>query len=117
MRVEYFDKSTHGKFSVFHHTEDLWGNGIVGGRQTTDNTFVWNKGAAQKVFIDEMEYKKSPTEYVLRKELYREYRNYCNEEGFKAVSNTNFIERLEAFGCQIEKKNVGNVVFVTKPFC
>ncbi|PZP38894.1 MAG: AraC family transcriptional regulator [Pseudopedobacter saltans] len=56
MRVEYFDKSTHGKFSVFHHTEDLWGNGIVGGRQTTDNTFVWNKGAAQKVFIDEMEY-------------------------------------------------------------
>lgn len=64
-----------------------------------------------------MEYKKSPTEYVLRKELYREYRNFCNDEGFKAVSNTNFIERLEAFGCQIEKKNVGNVVFVTKPFC
>ena len=75
------------------------------------------KSDSVRVFIDEMEYKKSPTEYVLRKELYREYRNYCNEEGFKAVSNTNFIERLEAFGCQIEKKNVGNVVFVTKPFC
>jgi len=75
------------------------------------------KSDSVRVFIDEMEYKKSPTEYVLRKELYREYRNFCNEEGFKAVSNTNFIERLESFGCQIEKKNVGNVVFVTKPFC
>ena len=75
------------------------------------------KSDSVRVFIDEMEYKKSPTEYVLRKELYREYRNFCNEEGFKAVSNTNFIERLESFGCQIEKKNVGNVVFVTKQFC
>ena len=75
------------------------------------------KSDSVRVFIDESEYKKSPTEYVLRKELYREYRNFCNEEGFKAVSNTNFIERLESFGCQIEKKNVGNVVFVTKPFC
>lgn len=75
------------------------------------------KSDSVRVFIDESEYKKSPTEYVLRKELYREYRIFCNEEGFKAVSNTNFIERLESFGCQIEKKNVGNVVFVTKPFC
>ena len=59
-----------------------------------------------------MEYQKSATEYVLRKEIYRDYRSYCMDEGFKAVNNTNFIERLDAFGCQIEKKNVGNVVYL-----
>lgn len=36
------------------------------------------------------------------------------DEGFKAVNNTNFIERLDTFGCQIEKKNVGNVVYLSR---
>jgi putative DNA primase/helicase len=72
------------------------------------------KSDSVRVFMDDMEYKKSATEHVLRKEIYRDYRNYCMEEGFKAVNNTNFIERLEAFGCQIEKKNVGNVVYLTR---
>ena len=72
-----------------------------------------------KMFIDENNYKSSPTDYRLIKELYTEYRAYCIEDGFKPVNKSNFIKRLSGFNVLVEKKNVGNVAYlsnVKRPF-
>lgn len=67
-----------------------------------------------KMFIDENNYQKSPTKYRLIKELYTEYRNFCNETGLYPVNKPNFIKRLRAIGILIETKNVGNVAYLEK---
>jgi len=65
------------------------------------------------MFVDENEYKNSPTDYRLIKELYNEYRAFCIEDGFKPVNKSNFIKRLTGFGVIIERLNVGNVAYLT----
>ena len=66
-----------------------------------------------KMFVDENEYKNSPTDYRLIKELYNEYRAFCIEDGFKPVNKSNFIKRLTGFGVIIERLNVGNVAYLS----
>tara|TARA_R110000823_G_scaffold213278_3_gene343227 strand:+ start:95 stop:1630 length:1536 start_codon:yes stop_codon:yes gene_type:complete len=67
-----------------------------------------------KMFIDENNYSISPTDYTLIKELYFEYRSYCCEDGFRPVNKTNFIKRLGSYGFVIERRNVGNVAYLSK---
>ena len=67
-----------------------------------------------QIFLEENEYKPHPTDYLLIKDLYTDYRIYCNEDGYKPVNKSNFIKRLEGKDVVIEKKNVGNVAFVAK---
>ncbi len=72
-----------------------------------------NQSDSVKMFVDENEYKNSPTDYRLIKELYNEYRAFCIEDGFKPVNKSNFIKRLTGFGVIIERLNVGNVAYLT----
>ena len=72
-----------------------------------------------KMFIDENNYQSSPTENILIKELYTEYRGYCIEDGFKPVNKSNFIKRLSGFGVLVDRLNVGNVAYLSngkRPF-
>lgn len=64
------------------------------------------------MFVDDSLYIKSPDEYKLLKNLYTEYRTFCTEDGLKPVSKIKFSKRLETAGFVIEKKNIGNVVFI-----
>ncbi len=66
-----------------------------------------------KLFIEENSYKPSPTNYKVIKDLYTSYRTFCLDDGFKPVNKTNFIKRLQSFGVQVEKRNVGNVAFLS----
>ena len=66
-----------------------------------------------KLFIEENGYQPSPTDYKLIKDLYTTYRTFCLDDGFKPVNKTNFIKRLQSFGVQVEKKNIGNVAFLS----
>lgn len=66
-----------------------------------------------KMFIDESDYKNSPTEWKLIKELYPEYRSYCIDCGFKPVHKSNFIKRLSGFGVIVSRLNVGNVAYLS----
>lgn len=66
-----------------------------------------------KLFIEEQGYKPSPTNYKVIKELYSVYRSFCIDDGFKPVNKTNFIKRLQSFGVTVEKRNVGNVAFLS----
>lgn len=67
-----------------------------------------------KQFIEEQGYQASPTSYKLIKELYADYRNFCIDDGFRPVNKTNFIKRVQGFGISVEKKNVGNVAYLSK---
>lgn len=67
-----------------------------------------------KMFVEECAYQKSQEEYVLLQELYREYTTFCNDDGYSRVKKVNFKKRLISHGILIERKNVGNVAFITK---
>lgn len=49
-----------------------------------------------QMFLNENEYKSSPTNYRLIKELYPEYRAFCSEDGMPPVKKSNFNKRLKA---------------------
>jgi putative DNA primase/helicase len=68
-----------------------------------------------KMFVDENDYAISPNEYILIKELYPKYRQYCVEDGFKPVSKINFSKRLKKFNIIVDRV-AGNklAAFVTK---
>lgn len=67
-----------------------------------------------KLFFEENGYQQSPTNYILIKELYTLYRTFCLEDGFKPVNKTNFIKRVQGNGITVEKKNIGNVAYLSK---
>jgi len=65
-----------------------------------------------RMFIDENNYEKHATEYKRIKDLYVEYRIFCNDDGFKPVNKSNFIKRLKGFGVLVKRLNVGNVAYL-----
>jgi putative DNA primase/helicase len=68
-----------------------------------------------RLFLDEQDYQASDKAYTALKELYREYKVFCVEDGYRAVNNKNFKKRLEGYGLQTDRRNIGQVVFVTRP--
>lgn len=69
-----------------------------------------------KQFLIDSEYKSHHKDYVLYKTLYSQYRQYCNEGGFKSMNLTHFGSRLKHLKINIERKSIGNVVFVSQQF-
>ena len=67
-----------------------------------------------RLFLDEGQFQSHPECYIHLKELYRDYRVYCLEDGLHPVKKPNFQKRLNAIGIQTERKNTGNAVFVQK---
>lgn len=65
-----------------------------------------------KMFIDELEYKTS-TDYTTISELYRQYKDFCIEDGFYKVNKSNFMKRLRHFKIIVERKSIGNVAFIS----
>jgi putative DNA primase/helicase len=56
-----------------------------------------------QMFIDENNYQPSNIERMPLKELYQQYRAFCNEDGYRACSNRTFSDRLRAKGYVIIK--------------
>jgi len=70
-----------------------------------------------RLYMDWGEYRTSATEHVLVKEAYSEHRVFCNEDGFRPLNKINFIKRLTNIGVVVERRNIGNVAYLTKePF-
>ena len=65
-------------------------------------------------FIDEKEYHNSSSSYKLIKDLYPDYRTFCSEDGFAPLNKSNFIKRLKQLKIVVEKKNIGNVAYVSR---
>jgi putative DNA primase/helicase len=64
------------------------------------------------LFLDEENYQKSVHHYKPQKEVYSEYRAFCMNNGHKSLSNINFGRRLKALGHELEKKSIGQVVWI-----
>lgn len=65
-----------------------------------------------QIFINELEFKTSTTEYTLIKSLYEQYKNFCIEDGFRPVNKSNFMKRLTASKIYVTRLNVGNVAYI-----
>jgi hypothetical protein len=49
-----------------------------------------------------------------QKELYKEYGDFCADSGYRKCCNKTFGERLANLGFERQKRNVGQVVFISK---
>ncbi|GAB2554294.1 DNA primase family protein [Spirosoma areae] len=67
-----------------------------------------------RLFLDENEYQADTERYTLLKDLYRDYKGFCSEDGYKPVNNRNFQKRLNANGVLTERKTAGYVAFTRK---
>jgi putative DNA primase/helicase len=67
-----------------------------------------------QMFLSEYEYSVSATSETPLKELFNEYRNYCNESGFKACSLRTLADRLRNAGFETERKSFGTTVFAAR---
>ena len=66
------------------------------------------------LFIEDDNYVKSVIQNKALKELFSEYKSYCNDSNFRAVGIQKFAERLKNAGFEIERKEFGNVIFLEK---
>ncbi len=64
-----------------------------------------------QMFIEENGYIPSTNTYKKRQELYVEYSSYARDNGYKAVSNKTFGDRIGRLGFEMERKNYGRVVW------
>jgi len=65
-----------------------------------------------QIFINELDFKTSTTEYTLISELYPQYKWFCIEDGFRPVNKSNFMKRLTAYKIYVTRLNVGNVAYI-----
>ena len=56
-----------------------------------------------QMFLNENEYKSSPANYKLIKDLYTEYRNFCNDDGMPPFKKSNFIKQLRALNLVVDR--------------
>lgn len=70
-----------------------------------------------QMFMEELNIIKSSNEKEFHplKDVYKAYREYCTENGYKPLSKINFSKRLEVLKFFIVRKNIGLVVFLSKP--
>jgi putative DNA primase/helicase len=68
-----------------------------------------------RLFLEDAGYKPSANGFKLIKELYQDYRLFCNDDGCNPVKKTNFKKRLESAGINTDKINIGNVAYLEKP--
>lgn len=66
-----------------------------------------------QIFINELDFKTSTTDYTLIKILYEQYKIFCIEDGFRPVNKSNFMKRLTAYKIYVTRLNVGNVAYIT----
>jgi putative DNA primase/helicase len=56
-----------------------------------------------QMFLTENEFKGSPTNYKLIKDLYPEYRAFCFDDGMTPFKKSNFIKQLRALGLVVDR--------------
>lgn len=65
------------------------------------------------MFIDAYNYKVDYDSYTTLKILYREYKEFCYEDGYRPVSKRNFSKRLRANKIETKRKSQGIVAYIT----
>lgn len=69
-----------------------------------------------QMFLNENEYKGSPTNYKLIKDLYPEYRAYCIDDGMTPFKKSNFIKQLRVLSLIVDRVSQNQLaVFIEAP--
>jgi putative DNA primase/helicase len=63
-------------------------------------------------FIQEKGYRKSTEKFILIKELYSLYKEFCHEDGMRSLNKMNFKKRLSRF-FEVKRISLGNAAFLT----
>jgi putative DNA primase/helicase len=63
-----------------------------------------------QMFLNENEYKSSPTNYKLITELYQEYKAFCIDDGMPPFKKPNFIKQLRALGFVVDRASQNKLV-------
>lgn len=66
-----------------------------------------------QMFLTDNAYNSDANEYQKIVDLYREYKEYCIEDGNKPFKKMNFIKQLRALNIVVDKINVGNVAYLS----
>jgi putative DNA primase/helicase len=66
------------------------------------------------MFLEENNYKPSPTSHETLKSLYGDYRATCYSNGSHPVGIKNFSKRLKSIGYTISRVNIGMIVYCIK---
>jgi putative DNA primase/helicase len=67
-------------------------------------------------FLEEENYQKSIKNFTLLKDIYHEYKNYCNDHGNRPCSFKTVSARLKTAGFESERKSQGTVFYCEKVF-
>jgi len=67
-----------------------------------------------QMFLEDENYIKSVNDFTQLKDLYKCYKDYCNENGYRPCSNKTFGDRLRNIGYKTDRNNKGQIVFVKK---
>lgn len=67
-----------------------------------------------RVFLDDQAYEVSTTSHTPLKDLYRDYKTFCLENGYRPVNNRNFQKRLNASGIYTERARFGFVAYLSQ---
>jgi putative DNA primase/helicase len=65
-----------------------------------------------KQFLKDESLIKSARKYIKLKDLYLQYQEYCRDSGYKPLSKKNLRARVEKLQVVIERKSIGNVVYL-----
>lgn len=72
-----------------------------------------NNSDSVKMFLDEMGLKPDAENYRTIKDTYFDYKSFCIDDGYRALGKSNFIKRLRFHSVLVERKNIGNVAFIS----
>jgi putative DNA primase/helicase len=67
-----------------------------------------------RMFLDDEEYRNSNNSSIPLREFYEVYSSYCFSNGYKRCSSRTFNERLKNCGTDVQRKNYGYAVYLTK---
>jgi putative DNA primase/helicase len=73
-----------------------------------------NSGDSVRQFIEDETFVKSNDNPIVLKELYKFYKQYCTDFGYRATGLRKFTERIRLAGYEMERRNFGFVVFINK---
>ena len=65
-----------------------------------------------QMFIEDNYYQRDPNNFMLIKDLYKDYRSFCCEDGMTPFKKTNFKKQLEALGYFTDRKSDGIGVYI-----
>lgn len=67
-----------------------------------------------RLFLDECGYTPNPASWVPAKEVYSEYKLFCQDDGYRAVARGKFVARLKQAGVEQTRRNAGQGLALSK---